>query len=243
MLRAPLGWALALSLVACAGLPNPGAELLAPVPAAEEDLRAPGMIPAECEALLEKSRAWKHRPGEVWRPADLATAQEALEFFSRFHLVPIATSDFYRAVRAHRQPANAAEAQRLLDEVAKVQPCDAYLAHHLIEGLIRYRWPKGEKAKARDLLFRFVLNQQGRTMLVVPRLVSVALHRRALERGLSKGSLAEAKALEAEGERWIQAAKPEPVQTDAITQWRLLRQELDFAERVRERAARALPLP
>jgi hypothetical protein len=231
----------ALLLAACSGSsPAPAPE--APALPEAEAPEFSGMIPPECQALLDKSQDWGFTPGQKWKPGSPAQAIEVLRFFGDFHFVPQRTADLYRAFLSGPLPGAEAEAKPLYAKYARLQVCDAQLAQTFLDGLVTYAWPADQKKEAQTEIFQFVLNQQARVMPFVPRLTALEVHRKALAKGLARGNAAELKAVigQAEaGRAKIYAAQPKT----ALEQLQNLRAELDLSERLRERLARSLPLP
>jgi hypothetical protein len=237
-----LGLLGALLLASCAG----SSEEVKPAPAADlPEAEAPefsGMIPPECQALLEKSQDWGFTPGGKWKPSSPVQALEVLRFFGDFHFVPQRTADLYRNFLSGALPGTEAEAKPFYARYSKLQVCDGQLAQGFLEGLINYPWPADQKREAQTEIFQFVLNQQARVMPFVPRLIALEVHRKALAKGLARGNMAELKSVIAQAESGrakIYGARPKT----AVEQLQNLREELDLSERLRERLARSLPLP
>lgn len=250
--RRLLACALAALLAGCSGaggLPqtsSPSSSL----PPPEDDLGAPGMIPPECEALLQKSKEWAYQPGGKWKPATPAQAEDALRFFASFHFVPRASSEFYRALLAAPAPRTAQEAEPAAAKLARVQTCEAFLANTFLDGLIAHPWAPEQRELARASIFQFVLNQQARVMPLMPRLMVLELYRKALAKGLAKGNTGQVQAVIAEGKRnWEKMRMKDaplgqpPAAPGPVEFVRLTREELEIAQTLREKLARHLPLP
>jgi hypothetical protein len=243
----------ALALTACAGgaqvnmagpLPNFGAKSKPAEPSPEEDPKAPGQIPRECEALLNKSREWGFVPERAWRPANAAQAVEAAEFFAGFHLVPEATSNFARAWLKESEPKSPAAARKSLDRMDRAQSCDFLLAHKLLLALLDYRWPKADREKASHAFLSFVVNQQGRVSPSVARAVQIDVLGKAVKKGFVKADAREVRDLRKWfDEKTVQGVAKAETVDDAIGQWRLSHEELAVSEDARDRLSRLLPLP
>jgi hypothetical protein len=241
-----------LALTSCSGaggLPQTSAPGNA-LPPPEDDLGAPGMIPAECEALLQKSKEWQYQPGGKWTPNSPARAEEAVRFFGSFHFVPRASSEFYRALLAAPAPRTTQEAEPVAAKLGRAQNCEAFLANTFLEGLIAYPWPAELRPVAQASLFQFVLNQQARVMPLMPRLMVLELYRKALAKGLARGNAAQVQAVIAEGKRnWEKMRLKDaplgqpPATPTPVDQLRLTREELEISQTLREKIARHLPLP
>lgn len=243
-LAAGLALALALTLVGCAGsapeAPPPSATGEAPEPEAPE---FSGIIPPECQKLLDKSQDWGYVPGQRWKPNSVKQATEVLQFFGDFHFVPQRTADLYRIfLTSGPLPGAEPEAKALFGRYSKLQVCDGMLAQNFLEGLVAYPWPKNQEREVQTELFQFVLNQQARVMPFSPRLIALEVHRKALAKGYARGNMAELKAVIAQaeaGRKKIYGAEPKT----ALEQLQNLRAELALSEQLRERLARSLPLP
>jgi hypothetical protein len=237
--------AAAIFLSACSGSTPPPAPSAA-APAAElpesESPEFSGIIPAECQALLDKVQDWRGTPAGKWAPNSPAQALEVLRFFGHFHLVPHRTANLYRSFLHVSFPEDEAAAKALYSRYAKLQVCDSSLAQSFLDGLINYDWAPEQRREAQAELFQFVLNQQARVMPFVPRLTALEVHRKALAKGLARGNAAELKAVidqAMNGRTKIFGAAPKT----SLEQLQNLRAELELSEKLRDRLARSLPLP
>lgn len=234
-----------LALAACAAKKSSAPAIAPPravTPSPEEDPQAPGMIPQECEALLNRSRDWGFLPEKSWKPASAEQALKAAEFFATFHLVPESTSTFARAWMAEPAPSTAAQAQRRLDRMDRAQSCDVLLAHKLLLSLLKFRWPRKLRAVVGRDFRLFVLGQQERVATSVARAVQIDVLAKAV-----RGGFVHARASEVESLRkWFDERTAEGLRlangtTDAIAQWKLNREELRVSEEARERLEKLLP--
>jgi hypothetical protein len=190
---------------------------------------APGMIPADCESLLNKSQVWGYFPGQKWKAASREQILEVAAFFGDFRLVPMATSDaFLRWDNGGSAPGK------------DVQLCDPFLAQTFLQAVIEYPWSRQDRPEAGKQLHRFLLNQQALSMPPGPRALSVHIYSGAVSRGLIPGSKTKAKELAAWVEKEIaslaeaQAEKGEDV---------FDRRELVLSGKIRNRLGALLPLP
>lgn len=246
-MRKLLGLALGAALLTSGIVACSGGETVAPapstaLPAPEDPLDPPGTIPAECQALLQKSQDWGYRPGQKWKPSSPEQALEVLRFFGDFHLVPEKTSTFYRAFLNGALPADEAAAAAVEERIGRAQLCDSVLAQGFLEALIAYPWSAAARPEAQTELFQFVLNQQARVMPFVPRMIALEVHRHALAKKLSRGNPGDIAKLLKEGETFRVKTAVAPANT-SLERVRGIRQELEFSERVRESLSRSLPLP
>jgi hypothetical protein len=234
--------ALALAAALLAGCSS-GPELhpsVASLPSPEADGKAPGMIPVECESLLQKSQEWGYVPGRAWRPADREQALDALQFFAGFRLATTSTSDFYRAFLASDIPE--AGATDAVEKLAQAQVCDSMLAHQFLESLVAYPWGARDRKEAGDRIYQFVLNQQVLSLPLGPRLVPLDIYQKAMARGLLRGQLAAVRRLQAEADRrakGFSALGDQPAEEQVSR----MKQELLLAEELRDQLSRMLPLP
>lgn len=201
----------------------------------ETGTSAPGMIPADCEALLNKSQAWGYVPGQKWKPANPEQAMEAAKFFGEFRLVPLATSNVLREI----------ENGGAMPKASEALPCDPYLAQSLLEPVLAYPWGKAARLEAGKSIHRFLLNQQSLVMPLLQRAVTGRAFAEAVRQGLVPGSHAKAKAFVAwmdkeiagfNGGGPIEASSPE-------LSAKVARNELMISGRIRDRIGGLLPLP
>lgn len=202
------------------------------------------MIPHECEALLNKTHDWGFEPEKNWRPKNPAAALEAADFFAGFHLVPESTSNFARAWMNESVPPSAFRAQKSLDRMNRAQSCDFLLAHKMLLALLKYPWPKPDRAAAGQDFLHFVLNQQARVSPSIARAVQIDVLGKAVQKGFIR---ADARSVE-KLRRWFDEKNADGLAraetaTDPILQWKLNRDELTVSEEAREKLARILPLP
>lgn len=212
-------------------------------PASDMDPLAPGMIPAECEALLQKSQEWGYEPGEKWTPHSLDEAEEALAFFAKFTIVPEAQSRALSAWLGTPQSLSPESARKAVEVVNGIQTCDSILSMWMLDGLMQFRWAPSERAKVSQALHQFLLNQQARVSGLVARAVSVHVLHEARKRKLLPGSVTKAAGLRAEFERTRNSLHPEAAEDDFLAQEKKIRAELAASNRLREALARELPLP
>lgn len=214
-------------------------------PSPEADPKAPGMIPQDCEKLLNLAHEWgADAASEAWKPASVEQALAAAQFFATFSLVPETTSQFNSAWLEESTPKSEEAAKASLDRRARAQPCDLLLAHKLLLGLVKYRWSKADRAKAGGYLHSFLVNQQARISPALARAVQIDVGLKATRNGLVR---LPAKTLEQQ-QRWLggEIAKVEKKSDEATTataQWELGREELRLSEDARVRLGKILPLP
>lgn len=180
---------------------------------------APGMIPADCEALLNKSQAWGYVPGQKWKASSPEQMMEVAKFFGEFRLVPVATSESLRAAEAGG-PALGNDAQL----------CDVFLSQTFLQAATDYSWGKAERLEAGKQLHRFLLNQQTLTLPLAHRALSAQVYVGAVRRGLMPGSHTKAKELSAWLEKEMIAATDE-------------KKEQALSGKIRNRLGALLPLP
>jgi hypothetical protein len=199
---------------------------------AEPGPAAPGMIPADCEALLNKSQAWGYSPAEKWKPVSAELALEATAFFADFRMVPLPLSNALRELDngGAMPPADA-------------QPCDPFLAHNLLEPLVAYRWGKAERLKAGKNLHRFLLNQQSLFLPLIHRAITGRVFAEAVRQGLVPGSHAKAKAFMVWMEKEI-AALPQGDAAEGLEgELKRVRKQVALSGKIRDRMGMLLPLP
>lgn len=195
---------------------------------------APGMIPADCEALLNHSQAWGYLPGQKWKPASPAQALEAVKFFGSFNLVPLSTSEAYRAFE------NGGSAP-----TAQSQVCDPFLAQIFLDGLLAYPWGKADRLEAGRQLHRFLLNQQSLFLPLLHRTLEGHVYTEATRRGLVPGSHAKAKAFKAWMEKEI-AALPVVNEGETLSAAEIQKNQRRLAAlsgRIRDKLGTLIPLP
>lgn len=194
---------------------------------------APGMIPADCEALLNNSQAWGYHPGQKWKPAAPEQAMEAVKFFGGFKLVPLTTSDAYRAFE------NGGSLP-----VAEAQVCDPFLAQTFLDGLLAYPWGKAERLEAGKQFHRFLLNQQSLFLPLLHRALEGRVFTEATRLGLVPGSHAKAKAFKAWMEKEL-AALPQVSADEAspAEQLQAQRRQAALSAKIRDKLGTLIPLP
>jgi hypothetical protein len=193
------------------------------------DPAAPGMIPADCEALLNKSQAWGYIPGQKWKPASKEQILEVARFLGEFRLVPPATSDAFLQWD-NGGPVPGVEAQL----------CDPFLAQTFLQAVLDYRWGAQDKAEAGKQIHRFLLNQQALSLPLGHRALSAQIFVGAVNRGLIPGSKAKVKELSSWLEKEYAAATELPPEgkTEAFE-----RKEMVLSGKIRNRLSALLPLP
>jgi len=239
------GAILALLLVACTSSPvdpnAPADESAGMLPSPEADVTAPGMIPAECESLLQKSEEWGYIPGQAWKPANPEQALAVAKFFSSFRLVSQAGSDFFHAIQSTAIPAGSET--EAATKLSQVQVCDSNLAASYLDALTAYRWPAANKSEAAGYLHQFVLNQQAVVLPLASRFVVLRVYQNAASRGLLRGGQPQvAKSLQGSMLKEMGKIVPaEPVSpADVIAR---TKRELTLSEEIRAKLSRMLPLP
>jgi hypothetical protein len=235
-------WLIAGIATACAStteniVPSTPFEMVSP----EADLGAPGMIPLECEQLLQKSAPWGFRPGEKWKPANLEIAKEASAFFATFSLVPENTNRYLLAWVQKDSSKTEIEAKVELDKLALAQGCDPSLTMGFMDGVLDFSWPKQERAEAGNNILRFVLNQQARKSFLLPRAVSLHVLEKAKKKGLISGSANSLKPIKSKID--VAQKKFSLESPTLIEQEKKLREEILFSDGIREEMSRFLPLP
>lgn len=240
MLKGGIALSLALLLTACAGsstAPDSG------LPHPEADPSTPGMIPAECESLLQKAQEWGYQPTGKWKPANRDQALAALRFFETFHLVPTVTSDFFRAFAETTIP-EAEEAQKaMFDQTGKAQVCDFSLASQFMTELAKYPWPKADRPEVAKIFHRFALNQQAKAMPLLPRMAAIQISNVAAKAGFLAGSSQAYLALGREGEKAISHGKTIDEGASYKDWLTSFQKEVQTSEKLREKMARLMPLP
>ncbi|MGZ3695938.1 MAG: hypothetical protein ACXWQO_17770 [Bdellovibrionota bacterium] len=240
--------ALVLFFSACASAPPPPVKVAPPPVVAEpsDNGTPPGMIPASCEALLQKSEEWGYKPGEKWKPASPAQALEVADFFASFTLVPEPTSRALHTWMNSSASSTPLEAKDAMKKIEAMQFCDHTLAMVFLEAILKYQWPRAAKAQAARDFSQFILNQQSRASLLESRAVTIHVLKNAREKHLLPGSTTNVAKLRIEIQKAkaalapVQIAESEPSDLDTE---KSLRKELAFSENIRERLAREIPLP
>lgn len=241
------------ALFGCAGSPAGPLKAAEPPPSPESDLFAPGMIPVECETILQKSQEWSYRPGEKWEPASEAQALEVARFLAEFTVIPEKTSRFLQSWRESSAPRTEAEAVRKLELMSRAQSCDVFLPQAFFEGLFAFRWNRETRPELSRSLHAFIANQQSRTSFLLPRAVSLFLFHQGVKRGLLKMQRGTAKDLvslqnklerdralaqQKLGSEITAEAPPTSLQVENA-----MRKEMELAESLREQISRYLALP
>lgn len=238
--------ALSFLCCACAGTPS-SSEKVNPSPTIEtEDNATPGMIPAACESLLQKTQEWGYKPGEKWKPASTEQALAVVDFFAGFTLVPDASSHALQSWMNDSASSSQAQAATAMKKLETLQFCDHTLAMVFLEGVLNFRWPKEERARVGKSLQRFILNQQSRTSLLESRAVTVHVLKTAREKKLVTGSAASATKLRTEIQKAKSATSPLEMTESEVNELNAeknFRKELAFSEQIRDRLSRELPLP
>ena len=228
---------IALALAGCAASSTaPPAEVKKNI-SPEEDLGAPGMIPAECESVLQHSQEWGYRPGEKWKPQSLEQAKEVASFFAGFHMVPENSSRFYgqwleKSVQSER------EATRSTSLLQRAQSCDPSFTMAFLDGILDYRWPQKEKKEASQYLLRFLVNQQARHAPLMTRAVSLHVLEKAKRKGFLAGPAKPVKELQSLLNNLAPAKEGSALEIE-----KSLREEFKLSQSLREKMARFIPLP
>jgi hypothetical protein len=236
MLKCGSGYLALLLLVSCAsvstGLPQP-----------EADASTPGMIPMECESLLQKAQDWGYQPSGKWKPASRDQALAALRFFETFHLVPAVSSDFFRAFAEAKIPDDEDEQKAMFEQTGKAQVCDFSLASQFLVELAKYPWPKADRAEVAKIFHAFALNQQAKAMPLLPRMAAIRIFSAAIKAGVVPGSYQAFVSLGKEGERAV--GQGNTIDEGATyKEWLTsFQKEVLVSEKLREKMARLLPLP
>lgn len=207
----------------------------------EADASIPGMIPLQCEELLQKSQAWGYTPGEVWSLQSEEQATDMADFFSRFTFVPAPTALFYQEWMT--QPASSSEdaAKDRMERFTKAQICDVPLASTFLQGLVRYKWKKEQKDLIRKSLLSFVLNQQARVAPLAVRAMVLDVMEKSYKQGLLRLTQANFSKVRAQIEKaWQMNEKSEALML--ATELATLR-ELKISDEIRHSISQMLPLP
>lgn len=221
--------------------------------APEADLYAPGMIPVECETILQKSQEWGYHPGEKWKPDSEAEALEVARFLATFTVIPAQTSRYLDSWRNSPPPKDEDEAREQLENLSRAQSCDAFLPQAFYEGLFAFRWNRAGKEELARSLQSFLANQQSRTSFLMPRAVSLFLFDQGVKRGLlrmQRGTRRDLGALQSRLERErdetqekLNAGITGDAPPSALQLEHAMRKEMEISERLREQISRYLPLP
>lgn len=246
---------LALLLAGCSSGPALGPTILVEeAPSPEADLFAPGMIPPECESILQKSQEWGFSPEQQWKPKSEEQAIEVARFLGSFVIIPEKTSRYIDSWYRGPKPATVPEATRVLENFTRAQSCDPFLANTFFDGLFQWKWKTAEgKKEFAKSLHSFVANQQSRTSFLIPRAFSLYVFKKAAARGLMrplKGTAKDLTLLEDQVTRErkeIQDQLATELKPDenmnALMIDRTNRREMELSEKVRERIGAFLPLP
>jgi len=191
---------------------------------------APGMIPANCEALLNKSQAWGYIPGQKWKASSPEQMIEVARFFGEYRLVPEVASEALR-VWENGGPAPGKD----------LQFCDVFLAQTFLQSLIEYNWGKAERLEAGKLLHRFMLNQQALSLPLAHRALSAQIFVGGVKRGLIPGSRANANALGVWVEKEIVRLSNEAARAQPQSGFEA--KEMKLSSQLRNRIGALLPLP
>jgi hypothetical protein len=230
------GLCLLLLLSSCAssgtGLPSP-----------EADKNAPGMIPAECESLLRKTQEWGYRPDQKWKPAGRDQALAVLRFFERFALVPPTSSDFFRAFAQADIPEDEDARKAMFEQTGKAQVCDFSLASQFLTELTKFPWAKSDRKEVANAFLHFELDQQARSMPLLPRMAAIQVYVAAVKARLAPGNLAALMGLGKEGEKVIAESKGLDEDGSYAEMLKSFQKEVVTSENLREKLARLLPLP
>jgi hypothetical protein len=232
---------LSLLLAGCAAtteglVPQTPVDLISP----EADLSAPGMIPLECEALLQKSQAWGYRPGQNWVPKDLAMANEVAEFLGSFSMVPENTHRYYAAWEEKPNSANAVEAQKQLELLERAQVCDPNLTLAMLEGLMQFSWSRKDRQIVGKSVHRFVLNQQARKSFLLPRAICIRALELAYRNAYLKGDEKKLQPIRYKLEKFRPVGTSEE---DPGNMEDSLKKELQLSDQIRADLSKLLPLP
>ena len=212
-------------------------------PSPEEDPKAPGQIPQECETLLNRSKEWGYTPGiSKWRPRNREDALAAAGFFSGFHLVPESTSNFAAVWMKEPAPANEAAARKSVSRMDRAQNCDMVLAHDLLLALLRYQWGKEDRPSVGRNLLEFVKSQQDRVSPSMTRAIQLEVLARAVKRNLVKGDAARIATLQAWFDEETRKGLARAEEAEApLEQWKIGQDELRISEEARARIAHVIP--
>lgn len=207
-----------------------------------KEVESPGMIPNECETLLNKSQEWGYVPGQKLVNAPKEKMLEIAKFFASFHLIPETSSQLARALLRENEPTTEAEAKESLERLTKGQSCNVLLAHSLLQAVLEYPWAKDSREEVGKALFQFVHHQQMRAGNLLSTAVQLDVYHQAIRKGLAPGN---AKAV-ANIRSWLEKERSQMLSmggTTALEKWKISRREAELDEETREKLARVLPLP
>lgn len=205
----------------------------------------PGMIPVECETLLQQSQQWGFRPGEKWIPQSREQRLEVADFFSRFHLVPEASSNFFRSWMNESLSSSESQAKKRVENLQKALICDVNFTLYFLDGIIANS-PKEDKALIRGHLLSFLLNQQGRTSNLLARSASLQIFDKSVRKGYFRGNRKRISELQKQVARSLEAVSFSPTEGEANVHLILeknMRRDFNLSESIREELAKELPLP
>jgi hypothetical protein len=246
LLRLALPSLLTAALLGCSGAPlstassasgkGPGHEPAAPA--------VSGMIPAECESLLNKTREWGFVPGQKFQDKGPEQMQEISAFFATYPMVPEASSDFYRAFLRKPMHRNEADDQKLAAALAEALVCDPFPAQYYLNALLDYHWPDAKsRAVFSHNLHQFLLNQQARDLPLAHRAVASRAFVKAVELGYIPGQAAKARAFAAWMEKEVSSYRYVPEGASVAETLEGARREQLLANEIRDHEAALLPLP
>lgn len=208
----------------------------------EADLSAPGMIPAECEALLQKSEEWGYHPGETWKPSGQEQAVEVATFFGSFTLVPESSSRFWNSWINDSLSSSEAAAAKKMELLARAQICDISLATTFLRGIIQYKWPK-DSVDAKNFAHHFLLNQQARTTPLIVRALTIEILEESARKKfvtINKGNSIHTLRTKLEKARnTLELGQDQ----SSIAAEKSFRRELELSEELRREIAKFLALP
>lgn len=208
----------------------------------EADLSAPGMIPAECETLLQKSEEWGYHPGETWKPSGLEQAIEVANFFTSFTLVPESSSKFWNSWSNDSLSSSESAAAKKMELSARAQICDISLATTFLRGVIQFKWPK-DSVEPKSFAHKFLLNQQARTTPLIVRALTIEILEESARKKyvtLNKGTSIHT--LRTKLEKARNALEVGQEQSSLAAE-KSFRRELELSEELRREIAKFLALP
>ncbi len=238
---------MALVLSACASSSEPQ-----PAPEVQSELTTPGMIPFQCESLLQKSQDWGYHPAKagIWRPKSVEQALEVAEFFVQFSLTPGPSSIALRSWMGEPESKSEEAAKAKMEDFQQIQFCDAPLAMIFLQGLLEFPWKNREqKQDVGNALLRFLVNQQARMTTLLPIAVTLQVTERAKQKGFIVGSSAPIRALREDLNKFRTRSQQFELSERGqgpityLLQEKLLRNDINYTEELREKLAKHLPLP